>query len=597
MQAARGPLNLRPQGAVGLTAYSIDSARAVAVQRDGKVVVAGSSSAQGDPDFALVRYTARGKLDSFFGIGGTVLTDLGAKSRDFASAVVIQPDGKIIAAGESQTTSEGSFMTLTRYTSSGKLDASFGLGGKVVTDLGRGDDGVSAMAVQGDGKIVTAGYRDPGVGSGGVDFAVVRYTPTGSLDATFGSGGKVVTNLIGGSEDRADAVAIQRDGKIVAAGESSVLGDSFMTLVRYTTAGRLDPAFGTGGKVVLARRSASGVVIQKDDKIVVAGPADVKKGEDFALVRLTRAGRLDKSFGSSGTKLTDFAGSFDWAYAVAVQADGKIVACGSSSREDHDDDFALVRVTPVGRPDPRFGRSGKVVTDVSGGSHDRASAVALQADGKIVAAGTVDGDIAVVRYTTGGRLDATFGSGGKVVTDLGLGIDDRASAAAVQADGKIVVAGWSDAGGSYDFALVRYTTEGRLDAGFGSGGKVLTDLGRGSDDRAYAVAVQKDGKIVAAGTRETDRGLAFPTSDFALVRYTASGTLDATFGVGGVVLTHFDATAGVAAAVAIQNDGKIVVAGSIERAYTSFALARYTSAGRLDTGFGRGGTVVTGVAK
>ncbi len=167
---------------------------------------------------------------------------------------------------------------------------------------------------------------------------------------------------------------------------------------------------------------------------------------------------------------------------------------------------------------------------------DCARAVAIQADGKIVAAGysghgDVMYDFLLARYTTSGKLDGSFGSGGKVLTDVG--VDDYAFSVAVQPDGKIVAAGLSTAKGSGDFALVRYTKSGALDASFGSGGKVLTDLGANSYDGASAVAVQADGKIVAAGFSR-----AKGSGDFALVRYTTSGKLDASFGLGGKVLTN-----------------------------------------------------------
>ena len=200
-----------------------------------------------------------------------------------------------------------------------------------------------------------------------------------------------------------------------------------------------------------------------------------------------------------------------------MQKDGKIVVAGSSNAGGSND-FALARYTKSGVLDASFGTGGKVLSDLGSASNDQAYAVAVQKDGKIVVAGYSDAggsnDFALVRYTKGGVLDASFGTGGKVLSDLGSASDDGANAVAVQKDGKIVVAGSSDAGGSYDFALARYTKGGALDASFGTGGKVLTDLG-GSNDEGSAVAVQKDGKIVVAGYSN-----AGGSDDFALARYT-----------------------------------------------------------------------------
>ncbi|RNL73939.1 hypothetical protein EBF04_29975 [Streptomyces sp. I6] len=199
----------------------------------------------------------------------------------------------------------------------------------------------------------------------------------------------------------------------------------------------------------------------------------------------------------------------------------------------------------------------------------------LQADGKIVAAGfsTAGGtsDFALARYDTNGTLDAAFGTGGLVTTDFGPGSFDQASGVAVQADGKIVAAGLSDTGGLGDFALARYNTNGTLDAAFGTGGLVTTDFG-GSTDQAFGVVLQADGKIVAAGSSTTGG-----TDDFALARYDTNGTLDATFGTGGLVTTDFGpGSFDQAFGVAVQADGKIVAAGLSDTGGTDdFALARY----------------------
>ncbi|MBA2434942.1 MAG: hypothetical protein H0V54_07660, partial [Chthoniobacterales bacterium] len=230
--------------------------------------------------------------------------------------------------------------------------------------------------------------------------------------------------------------------------------------------------------------------------------------------------------------------------------------------------------------DPTFGTNGKVTTDF-GTIIDEARAVAVQPDGKIVTAGaTVGGnffDFALARYNTDGSLDITFGTGGKVTTAFNTN-NDEAFAVALQADGKIVAAGFAVIGGTDDFALARYNTNGSLDTTFGTGGKVTTAFGS-SIDRAHAVAVQPDGKIVAAGRAVIGGG----SFDFALARYNTDGSLDTTFGTGGKVTTACGSSNDEAFAVALQPDGKIVAAGRVFSNKEDFALARYNTDGSLDT--------------
>ena len=147
-----------------------------------------------------------------------------------------------------------------------------------------------------------------------------------------------------------------------------------------------------------------------------------------------------------------------------------------------------------------------------GGSVDRAFAMALQPDGKLVVAGDSDANFALARYNSDGSLDAGFGTGGKVITSFGG--TDQASAVILQPDGKIVVAGQTDTGVSIDFALARYMPDGSLDGAFGSGGRVTTNFIGNSDDLGSAVALQSDGKIVVGGTSD---------DNFALARYTPEG--------------------------------------------------------------------------
>ena len=391
----------------------------------------------------------------------------------------------------------------------GSLDTGFGRGGKVTTPIRSGRDRASALALQKDSKLVAAGWSESIESSG---FALVRYNANGTLDTSFGLGGKVTTPLGSG----ANALAIQQDGKLVAAGYDNSRDLSFL-LVRYNANGTLDTSFGGTGKVTTPLGVASALAIQKDGKIVAAGAGNYAGGVTGSsmLVRYNANGTLDTSFGRGG-KVTTPLGSGSGANALAIQKDGKLVAAGSS-RNGHVGVFALVRYNANGTLDTSFGRGGTVTTPIGSG-RGGANALAIQKDGRLVAAGYGDNgpnyDFALVRYNVNGTLDTSFGRGGKVTTPVGPGVG--ASALAIQQDGRLVAAGEGSSGRFVEigaFALVRYNANGTLDTSFGRGGKATTPIGSGGDGAA-ALAIQQDGKLVAAGS--SDHG-----SDqfFALVRY------------------------------------------------------------------------------
>src|SRR5437879_3346325 len=282
-------------------------------------------------------------------------------------------------------------------------------------------------------------------------------------------------------------------------------------------------------------------------------------------------GALDPSLGAGGRVITPILGSYDGASALVLQPDGKLVAAGHAYNTSNANSFALVRYNGDGSLDGAFGTGGKVITAIGIGS--AGSALVLQPDGKLVAAGyTYNGTstaFALVRYNASGSLDTSFGTGGKVTTPIGS-IDDEAFALVLQPDGKLVAAGYTYGGNSIDFALVRYTANGSLDGSFGTGGKVTTPIG-GIDDEAFALALQPDGKLVAAGY--TNDG---SSQNFALLRYTSQGSLDGSFGTGGKVTTPILSTYSAANALVLQPDGNLVAAGyAYNGTDTDFALVRY----------------------
>jgi uncharacterized delta-60 repeat protein len=381
----------------GIVTTTIDSEAygyGVTIQPDGKIMVAGYSESGMFRFFTLARYNTSGIPDPAFGTGGVVTTPIGTEA--YGRAIVLQPDGKIVVAGDSYSGGPN-FFTLARYTTSGITDTTFGTGGVVTTPISTGYAQGNAVALQSDGKIVVAGYSY----SGGWVFTLARYTTSGITDTTFGTGG-VVTTPIGTGSAEGNAVAIQSDGKIVVAGYSDDPGGSdVFTLVRYNTSGIPDPTFGTGG--------------------VMTTPIGTQAGGN----------------------------------AVAIQPDGKIVVAGYSL-PDGDAVFALVRYNTSGIPDPTFGTGGVMTTPI--GTQAGGKAVAIQPDGKIVVAGySYSGStiFALARYTTSGITDTTFGIGGVVTTPIG-GYNTYGYAVAIQPDGKIVVAGRSNFNGINVFALTRY---------------------------------------------------------------------------------------------------------------------------------------------
>lgn len=566
----------------------------VAIQSDGKIVLAGysgSTAASSSYDFAAVRYNADGTLDTSFGDSGRVVTDFGG-DKDVGQSVAIQSDGKIVVAGYATVAGKTMF-AVAKYTTGGALDTSFNTSGKVTTAIGSGNDNGFGVAIQTDGKIVVTGRSDSGSNT---VVAVARYETDGSLDANFGSGGKITTAV--GTQDLGRCVTVQSDGKIVVAGQSAQPSNDDFLMIRYNANGTLDSGFGEGGKLTSAISSTNGnddafsVAVQGDEKILVAGFSDNGGNWDFAVIRITAAGGKDVTFGGgSGIVTTPIGSGSDYAFSMALQSDGKIVLAGYSSNGANND-FALVRYDTSGTRDSGFGGGGKLTTAIGSGD-DRAYSMALQNDGKIVVAGfsanAGNRDFAVARYSASGTLDDGFGVGGKVQTAIGSG-EDIATSVVLQSDGKILAAGYALNGSKRHFALVRYNLNGSLDTSLNTSGKVVTVLGT-DESFCYAVAVQSDGKIVTAGYSYNGSN-----SDFAVVRYNPDGSLDPSFGGTGKVATGLGANDDFASSMALQADGKIIVGGySYNASNFDFALVRYKTDGSLDTSFGNNGIVTTPV--
>jgi uncharacterized delta-60 repeat protein len=407
------------------------SAHASAIQSDGKIIAAGPfvlwfPPGRSDTVFGVVRYNQDGSLDTTFGMQGIVTTDLSDRV-DIATALAIQSDGKIIAAGQAGTGPGPFSVALVRYNHDGSLDMGFGIGGKVITDFSGPYESALALAIQSDGRIIAAGVAYASVLSTSGDFVLVRYEPDGSLDRTFGIDGKVTTDWSGGL-DLAKALAILSDGRIVAAGDACISDyrqPCYGALARYNKDGLLDTTFGFGGKVttdVLETSRLNALAVQSDGKIIAAGfsqsaesfaPTDASfRGADFGLVRYNDNGSLDTTFGSGGKVTTAFGPWRDWIWAVSLQPDGKIVAGGDTlSGEDSGSAFGLPRYNRDGSLDTSFGIGGKVKTELPPGRGASLRSLGIQRDGKIVALGEghIENDpwffaLELARYNTTGLL-------------------------------------------------------------------------------------------------------------------------------------------------------------------------------------------------
>jgi uncharacterized delta-60 repeat protein/CSLREA domain-containing protein len=569
-----------------------DAGYSVALDSNGRIVVAGYSYYYTVQLFAVACYNSDGSLDTSFDGDGKVTTGFGG-SYEHGFSVVVDGNDKIVVAGHSYQGGNYDF-AVARYHSDGSLDTSFDGDGKLTTDFGASSDEGLGVALDGSGRIVVAGAKST---ESGYDFAVARYHSDGSLDATFDGDGLLTTDFDAPYDgDWGYAVALDSSGKIVVAGSSEIgYADYHFAVARYHSDGSLDTSFDGDGRII-TRFDASdeaglGVAVDGSGKIVVVGYSDntdLGNSRDVALARYHSDGSLDTFFGSYGKVTTDFNSASDVGRSVVLDGSGKILVAGYADNGS-DTDFALVRYGTNGSLDYNFAGHGRVTTDFGAG--ERAYALALDGNGKIVVAGSVDhgsdADFAVARYNSEGTLDTSFAGDGKQTTDFG-GSRAVGQSVVVDGSGKIVVAGYVDNDSEYDFALARYHSDGSLDTSFDDDGWLTTDFGA-SDDYAHSVAVDSSGKIVVAGY--VDNG---SDCDFAIARYNSDGSLDASFAGDGKLTTDFGASDDYGRSVALDGSGKIVVAGYVDNGGEyDFAVARYNSDGSLDTGFDGDGWLAT----
>jgi uncharacterized delta-60 repeat protein len=390
----------------------------------------------------------------------------------------------------------------------------------------------------------------------------------GELDDTFDGNGKLTLN-VSSEFDELYEVAIQPgDQKIVAVGVSHP-GDSEWIVIRLNPDGSLDSTFGGGDGIVTIDFSsgedyANAVALQADGKIVAVGLAGGSGGR-WGIVRLDTDGSLDSSFSGDGKAVRDFTSGQDVANDVAIQADQKIVISGYTGAADSR--FTVARFTTGGSLDSSFSGDGIATANLTSG-RDLSYGVGVDSNGKIAVGGYASGSggqVGVARFRAGGSLDPSFSGNGWLTTNITSQFD-IVFGLAVQPDDKIVVAGYSGNANTKMLAL-RYNTDGTPDGSFSGNGNVTVDIDTELVDAAYSVALQDDGKIVLAGTHN----FAF----FAVVRLTSTGTLDSDFADDGLALANITTGFDVAYHVAIQADGAILAVGGSSGQGGRLSAARF----------------------
>lgn len=401
-----------------------------------------------------------GDLDSTFSADGIATTDMQPPSSDGALCMALQPDGRIILAGSSQPQVGGTIsMALARYLSDGSLDPSFGTGGIVITTIGPMDDAISGIALQPDGKIVVGGSS--WVNGSGYVAMVARYDSTGALDPTFSGDGWRTENIGAGSEDRIGSIALQANGRIVATGVAqSSGGDDDIALARYNTDGSLDTTFSGDGMLILpmgpGEDVAGGVAVQPvDQHIVITVYSSDGSIDDFTLVRFAPDGTLDPSFGTGGIVTTSFSAGVDRVGPIVLQPDGKIIA-GGTVENGLQLNPALARYEADGDLDPSFDGDGMTTSLFS--ALGLIGSLALMPDGRIVAAGNSGTVFMLTVFNPDGSPDNTFSGDGAL--SMALGNYDYGNEVAVQPDGKILFAGYSNFNPTLnDFVVLRFHTD------------------------------------------------------------------------------------------------------------------------------------------
>jgi uncharacterized delta-60 repeat protein len=412
------------------------------------------------------------------------------------------------------------FSSYSAFSQDGSLDTTFDDDGKVLTPFGSYKSAINAVAMQSDGKIVAAGaaYNNGSYNQ----LALARYNTDGSLDASFGVGGKVVSDYPDIKLSLC-SIFLQDDGKIVGGGIIyNNYVDSQFIMVRYHTDGSLDTTFGTDGLVITDNIMINALKPQPDGKILAAGfTFENPDDKDFLLIRYNQDGTPDTTFGVNG-RTTSTIGNRDFANALCLQTDGKIILAGTTYTVGYENNFCVMRYDSDGALDTTFGINGLVIIDNA--PNEEATSVMVQPDGKIVFTGwfgdSATASYAVARMLSDGSLDSGFGTAGMVTgSDSG-----KAKSCQLQNDGKMIFSGSFQIDGSHNIALTRIGSDGAVDTTFGDNGVVITPFE--SSCKGNALVLQADSKIIVGGEAGPTGGSYNP--DFALLRYNSAAALSVT---------------------------------------------------------------------
>jgi uncharacterized delta-60 repeat protein len=540
-------------------------ATSLLLQKDGKIVIAGREWPQSK--LAVARYTADGNVDPTF--ASTGLETLGTANWEGSSPIILaqQSDGKLLIP---------LIGGVARLTVSGALDTSFGNAGTAALPITQpGLSGLQSVVLQTDGKIV--GFGD-GFITGSNNSLVARFNADGTADSTFAAGGIAVSNSSFDQSGVALGGYTGPKGSIVALTDVGVM--------RFTSSGKLDPTFGHQGTTwnpngITGQIDAS--ALQKDGKIIVAGSelaVDPTLPAEAAVVRYNADGSLDRTFGDDGRMFITVGddANFD---SLVIQRDGKIVA-GGYGDVDSAHQFLVVRLTRSGRIDRSFNRTGILTSAFTGAASQSVSALATGPGNTLVAAGSADQQMAVERILPNGKLDPSFASGGQLAVQP-LQQSSNGAGLVVGIDGSITIGGTI----GNDFGMIRLLPDGTYDAAFGTNGIVTTPFldaqGASTSSEANALIADANGNLILGGSTGgfSDDPL-LPLGGLALARYHADGSLDTTFGTGGTLTDYAAGEGFYVASLGIEHDGKIIAGGL---AYTEVAVARLTNTG-LDTTFG-----------
>lgn len=534
----------------------------------GRMIVAGSTVIDSMTRHFLSRVNRDGTLDSTFGTDGVRFLEADGKPLEIGS-ILLSPTGAIVFTGTKPLDgSADAEVVLARYDSNGAAEATFANNGLLALNTTPGYDLGGGLDIQANGNIVygAIGIYAPDIGMApSRGFMVLRSTASGLLDSSWGGDG-ITEAPTGSGDNTALSMTQQKDGKILVAGPCYNGSNSNFSVARFSSDGVPDASFGNMGSATTNVTDGDLLMqwglleVQSDGRIILGGEKVVGSVYLVALSRFTKDGELDKTFGTDGMVVTTHSDGDDGAYTGAVQNDDKIVVAGYSLNGSEYNGL-VARYLPNGTIDSTFGTDGNV--RLSYGTYNDFSTMAIQPDGKIVAAGRTYKDssnhILLVRLNPDGTMDQGFGTNGATLTNLSAG-DDGAYSMALQKDGKIVLGGFVHPGTRYNAAVLRYNANGTPDLGFGVSGLFVKDSTPRREEVLLYLALQPDGKILAGGYSDIFAGYSVDSTESMIFRLNVDGTLDNSFASNGILLSKFGVENPWAPVLGVQPSGKIIAA-------------------------------------